>query len=1322
MGSIFSSTTSSASSSPLSSAYPSTDSIDCQLGSWVSVGVCNVSCGGGFISQTRQITQQASENGIQCPSVDQLTQKMPCNTQPCPINCSLSLWTDDECSVPCGGGTRRQTRSILIQNAFGGEPCASLTQNVSCNVQPCSIDCVTGAWKDITTCSASCGIGVISRTLPILTQPAYGGKLCPTNLSQNVPCIMRPCPIDCVTGEWTDTTECSVKCGGGIKKQILPVISPNAYGGTCPNLTREIACNIDRCPVDCVTGPWIDNSECSASCGDGVKTQTLSIITPAAYGGKACPTTLTQTVPCNKTPCRSDCVLSAWTDSTECSVKCGSGTKTQTATVITPAGHGGTCPTELTKTVTCNTQSCPVDCVLGDWIDSTECNLPCGGGKKTQILPILTRDENKGNACPVSASLIRTVSCNTQHCPVDCVTGSWMDLTSCSVECGGGTKKQSLSVVSPAAYGGTCPDLTRSVDCNTQNCPVDCVVGPWTDIMPCNVSCGGGTKTQTMTLITEASYGGKACPTQLTQNVSCNMQPCPVNCITGSWTDLTTCNVECGNGTKKQSLTVVSPAAYGGTCPELTRSVDCNMQNCRVDCVTGSWSDSGPCSVQCGGGTKPQTLSVITEAANGGKACPVLTQSVACNQQPCPIDCVTGNWTDTSECSVKCGGGTKTQILPIVSPPAYGGTCSSNLSKTLACNSQPCPVDCVTGTWSDSGPCTVQCGGGTKPQTLSVITEAANGGKACPTLTQSVACNSQPCPVDCVTGAWTDTSPCSVTCGGGTKTQTLPILTPATYGGTCSTNRTKTIACNSQPCPVDCVTGTWSDSGPCSVQCGGGTKPQTLSVITEAANGGKACPTLTQSVPCNPQPCPMDCVTGPWTDTSQCTVTCGGGTKTQSLPIISLPAYGGKACTTSVSQTVACNTQGCPIDCVLGSWLEPGPCSVPCGGGTKDQKMSVITQDANGGIPCPVNLCQTLPCNTQHCPVDCVMGPWIDTSYCSVQCGDSLGVKTQITNVVTSPAYNGKACPIQRTQTVQCSTSRKCPVNYLIGVAMIVIDGMANCNDLPVTNMIVNHDANRCAVGGNKIDSRGFGHTTGLGVTNMMVYDKYDIAVVKNKNSPNMLFTDENPGGGCGFARHVYKLNTPTDVSKFVIAFSNHNTNLVAIQCYNIDRVLVYSSKKIFITCYQQNIYVFDFSTNVPNYLVTPLLVSNTFTGELSEDIISSIEKSSINPSDTSTPADLKCFDSCAVNPDCKGIIINNNTCIQLSNITNIAPVLPSSSFNDLTNASLIPSSRRNFYNLSTDISDWTQNNIRPVTDISQPALTFAPGPPTNTFTVAPHV
>jgi hypothetical protein len=53
-----------------------------------------------------------------------------------------------------------------------------------------------------------------------------------------------------------------------------------------------------------------------------------------------------------------------------------------------------------------------------------------------------------------------------------------------------------------------------------------------------------------------------------------------------------------------------------------------------VDCVVSEWSNWSECSAACGGGTQIKTRTIITPPQNGGTACPALTETRACNVQP----------------------------------------------------------------------------------------------------------------------------------------------------------------------------------------------------------------------------------------------------------------------------------------------------------------------------------------------------------------------------------------------------------------------------------------------------------------------------------------------------------------------------------------------------------------------------------------------------------------------------------------------------------------------------------------------------------------
>lgn len=110
-----------------------------------------------------------------------------------------------------------------------------------------------------------------------------------------------------------------------------------------------------------------------------------------------------------------------------------------------------------------------------------------------------------------------------------------------------------------------------------------------------------------------------------------------------------------------------------------------------------------------------------------------------------PVDCVVGPWSSWGTCSMSCGGGTQTRTRSVTTPPANGGAACPQLSETQSCNTQPCPVDCVVGPWSEWGSCSATCGGGSQTRTRLVLTHAAFGGAPCPMLSETQSCNEQAC-------------------------------------------------------------------------------------------------------------------------------------------------------------------------------------------------------------------------------------------------------------------------------------------------------------------------------------------------------------------------------------------------------------------------------------------------------------------------------------------------------------------------------------------------------------------------------------------------
>ena len=56
--------------------------------------------------------------------------------------------------------------------------------------------------------------------------------------------------------------------------------------------------------------------------------------------------------------------------------------------------------------------------------------------------------------------------------------------------------------------------------------------------------------------------------------------------------------------------------------------------------------------------------------------------------------------------------------------------------------------------------------------------------------------------------------------------------------------------------PGDCQVSQWNDWSNCSVSCGGGTKARARVIVQESKNGGAACPDLEEKIGCNTDKCP----------------------------------------------------------------------------------------------------------------------------------------------------------------------------------------------------------------------------------------------------------------------------------------------------------------------------------------------------------------------------------------------------------------------------------------------------------------------------------
>ncbi|KAL9951951.1 hypothetical protein ACROYT_G044709 [Oculina patagonica] len=287
---------------------------------WSGPSQCSVTCGGGTQTLTRTCTNPPPSNGgNDCGELGPAKKTVECNTQACPIDGGYTDWSASECSVTCGGGTQKLTRTCTNPPpSNGGRDCSRLgpaEKTQECNTQPCPID---GGYTDWSAsgCSVTCGGGTQTLTRTCTNPPpSNGGNDCSELglAEKKVPCNEQKCPIDGGYTDWS-ASECSVTCGGGTQTLTRTCTNPPPSNGgkDCNELgpakkTKE--CNKQKCPIDGDYTDW-SASECSVTCGGGTQTLTRTCTNPPpSNGGKDCNRLgpAKKTVSCNEEECPSEC-------------------------------------------------------------------------------------------------------------------------------------------------------------------------------------------------------------------------------------------------------------------------------------------------------------------------------------------------------------------------------------------------------------------------------------------------------------------------------------------------------------------------------------------------------------------------------------------------------------------------------------------------------------------------------------------------------------------------------------------------------------------------------------------------------------------------------------------------------------------------------------------------------------------------------------------------------------------------------------------------------------------------------------------------------
>ncbi|KFD55901.1 hypothetical protein M513_03340 [Trichuris suis] len=364
--------------------------------------------------------------------------------------------------------------------------------------------------------------------------------------------------------------------------------------------------------------PWSAWSDCSASCGDGIKTRGRTCWRDHCDGDAI------DRDSCRLQPCveaRSidfkDPLWSSWSEWTPCSTTCGTGARARYRKCII-----GNCPGSYNEVQQCEMPAC------GHWISWSawsECSATCGVGvrRRSRVCD--------GSRCPGDQE--QTFMCHERAC--DSAAGEWYSWSAwspCTATCGMGERQRSR-----ICKGTKCNGIaTMSEQCKQADCAA---WAPWEQWSACSRSAG-------MRFRNRQCHGLGKCVGHSTDSEHCMIFVNPNGWT--EWSAWSDCSRSCGVGLRRRYRTCLGTREM---CPGDFKAFEtCQMRDCPQTgpfqhikpLIIGnghpqgavneySWSQWSHCIGHCGTGIRKRIRLCR------GPNCPanVLSESQYCQLLPC---------------------------------------------------------------------------------------------------------------------------------------------------------------------------------------------------------------------------------------------------------------------------------------------------------------------------------------------------------------------------------------------------------------------------------------------------------------------------------------------------------------------------------------------------------------------------------------------------------------------------------------------------------------------------------------------------------------